>query len=151
MSGQPPSSGHLPASLVWPPKGGLASEQALYLRDIVKSGRARGEAKTGDGPFAASPVSRAARFARPNRRACSQPNGGLTIGSTSYMYAKHLCIGGHTSFFKPGRGPQEFNSKEICPHFDINVLIAVTVVVVKSPLCVLLNYCNWCSVNYVVK
>ena len=50
MSGQPSLSGHLPASLVWPPKGGLANEQALYLRDIVKSGRARGEAKTGDGP-----------------------------------------------------------------------------------------------------
>ena len=50
MSGQPPSSGHLPASLVWPPKGGLASEQALYLRDIVKSGRARGDAKAGYGP-----------------------------------------------------------------------------------------------------
>ena len=96
MSGQPPSSGHLPASLVWPPKGGLAREQALYLRDIVKSGRARGEAKTGDGAFAASPVSRAARFARPNRRACSQANGSLTIGSTSYMYAKH---GGHTFWY----------------------------------------------------
>ena len=50
MSGQPPLSGHLPASLVWPPNGGLAFEQALYLRDIVKSGRVRGEAKAGDGP-----------------------------------------------------------------------------------------------------
>ena len=93
MSGQPSLSGHLPASLVWPPKGGLASEQALYLRDIVKSGRARGEAKTGDGPFAASPVSRAARFARLNRRACSQANGGLTIGSTSYMYENTSVLG----------------------------------------------------------
>ena len=50
MTGQPPLSGHLPASLVWPPNGGLAFEQALYLRDIVKSGRVRGEAKAGDGP-----------------------------------------------------------------------------------------------------
>ena len=50
MSGQPPLSGHLPASLVWPPNEGLACEQALYLRDIVKSGRARGDAKAGNGP-----------------------------------------------------------------------------------------------------
>ena len=50
MSGQPPLSGHLPASLVWPPSGGLACEQAPYLRDIVKSGRARGDAKAGYGP-----------------------------------------------------------------------------------------------------
>ena len=50
MSGQPPLNGHLPASLVWPPNGGLACEQAPYLRDIVKSGRARGDAKAGYGP-----------------------------------------------------------------------------------------------------
>ena len=50
MSGQPPLSGHLPASLVWPPNGGLACEQGLYLRDIVNSGPARGDAKAGDGP-----------------------------------------------------------------------------------------------------
>ena len=38
----------------------LACERALHLGDIVKSTRARGDA------------TRAARFARPNRRACSQ-------------------------------------------------------------------------------
>ena len=53
----------------------LACEQALHLGDIVKSTRARGDATAGAGPsrFRRSLArSRAARFARPNRRACSQ-------------------------------------------------------------------------------
>ena len=59
----------------------IACEEALHLWDMVKSRRARGDAKAGGGgktfprPLAASRSlarSRAARLARPNRRACSQ-------------------------------------------------------------------------------
>ena len=58
-----------------PPGQQVACEQALHLGDIVKSTRARGDATAGAGPsrFRRSLArSRAARFARPNRRACSQ-------------------------------------------------------------------------------
>ena len=58
----------------------IACEQALHLGDIVKSRRARGtrarrDAKVGDCPTRlrrSLTRSRAARFTRPNRRACSQ-------------------------------------------------------------------------------
>ena len=53
----------------------IACEQALHLGDIVKSGRARGDAKARGGPTRlrrSLTRSRAARFTRPNRRACSQ-------------------------------------------------------------------------------
>ena len=48
----------------------LACEQALHLGDIVKSTRARGMQE--ETPLVASPLARAARFARPNMGACSQ-------------------------------------------------------------------------------
>ena len=54
----------------------IACEEALHLWDMVKSRRARGDAKAGGGgktfprPLAASPS--LARLALPNRRACSQ-------------------------------------------------------------------------------
>ena len=53
----------------------IACEQALHLGDIVKSKRARGDAKARGGPTRlrrSLKRSRAARFTRPNRRACSQ-------------------------------------------------------------------------------
>ena len=54
----------------------LACEQALHLGDIVKSTRARGTREETDPSRLRSSLarSRAACFARPNRRACSQAN-----------------------------------------------------------------------------
>ena len=52
----------------------LACERALHLGDIVKNRRARGDAKAGGG-FGLRRLlarSRAANFAQPNKRACSQ-------------------------------------------------------------------------------
>ena len=65
---------------MWTP---IACEQALYLGDIVvKSGRARGTREetrrrgTGERKWP-----RAARFARPNRRACSQARTPMAINA----------------------------------------------------------------------
>ena len=54
----------------------IACEQALHLGDIVKSTRARGTREEtrlrSAAPRRSLARSRAARFARPNRRVCSQ-------------------------------------------------------------------------------
>ena len=82
----------------------VACEQALHLGDIVKSIRARGtreetrlrEAEAGKRKAFAGPSrlrrslarSRAARFARPNRRACSQAK--MNVAWFSLMWRPHV-------------------------------------------------------------
>ena len=60
----------------------IACEQALYLGDIVKSGRLRGTREE----TRRLGRSRAVRFARPNRRACSQAINSRDTWKTSFYF-----------------------------------------------------------------
>ena len=77
---------------------GLACEEALHLGDIVKSRRARGtREETRKREYCSLAPSRAARFARLKRRACSQASAGLYF----VMQLKGLCHGYHVHFGIP--------------------------------------------------
>ena len=65
----------------------LACEQALHFGDIVKSRHARGDAKA-PRLRCSLPRSRAALFARPNRRACSQANCKLDRATIHRYFSK---------------------------------------------------------------